>query len=216
MPSEWSQDEADRKQAFFWWYKNCASNPCSVFPPYFFWTSSGISSLTWHWTSFTGMFLTIQRMCNKNVLSQAQNAACHFRDWFWVQILQGSRLLKPLGWQSPWAGFFPQTTDFTLLKHFRIVASGFLLLPETWCLCPVPLHRPLTWPWAASQPLAHNSCPRNGTWELHSQAPSWISAALQIQKEAAPQGRELTNAHSEPRGWSSSTPAVPNTAKHRL
>lgn len=53
--------------------------------------------------------------------------------------------------------FFPQTTDLTLLKHFRIIVSGFLLLPEMWCVCPVLLHKSLTWPWAASQPLAHNS-----------------------------------------------------------
>lgn len=127
-PSEWQKTSA------FWSYQNCASNPCTVFWPYFFWTSSEILSLTWLWTLFTGVLLTVQRMCNKNMLSQA-HTACHFRDWFIAPILQGVRLLRPLAWQSPEPAFFPTNYRFdTSLKFQDHCFQLFAATRDVMCL----------------------------------------------------------------------------------
>lgn len=136
-------------------------------------------------------------MCNKNVLSQAQNTACHFRDWFRVQILQGARLLKPLCWQSPWVSFFfhkPQISHFLKMSgsvfqvfccYQRGDVSVLLSCTGHW---PGPEQHPSLWHTAAGPAMVPEAPGMQG----------WVSAALWVQKEGENSPMHTQNQGADP------------------
>lgn len=113
--------------------KHCPSNPCIVFQAYFsehlFRKHSEHSQISGqqHHTEPLEVCFQPYRVRNKNVLSQAQKAACNFR----VCPVHSSEKLDFL---KPWAdranepAFLSQTTDFTLSENFKIIVSGCLAL----------------------------------------------------------------------------------------
>lgn len=111
----------------FFDHKTLSIKSMHCFSSLLFWTSSGISGQRDH----TGCSLEVcfqpYRVRNKNVLLQAQKAACNFRDCP-VQSSEKLDFLKPLADRANEPAFLSQTTNFTLFENFKIIVSGCLVL----------------------------------------------------------------------------------------
>lgn len=125
----WSQDDADSKQVLFRSHKNCVSNQCTVFQPYFFWTSSGSS--IWH---NTGPSLQVCLWQYKECATKM----CSPRP----KTLHGTsetdseyKYSKKLDFLNPWADTAPEPAFFPhkpQISHFLKI-SGSLF--QGFCCC---------------------------------------------------------------------------------